>query len=214
MSRTRKRLPASVFETCFQYILTACVEKGMVSGHTQVVDAAFVEANASTDSMKRKALLEWQLLQGEAKQITPADLLGQASCFTTLEKRAKPKSCPRNNRTHICMSDVDAKLTQKAGKVSRLYYLSTMAVDTYHHVITHIQADLADEKDSRHLMAIVDKLSAKLMQYGLPFQNLLADAGFSSGENGPATSAHRLHASLEARHIKGFIPLHGSYHPN
>ncbi|MFC5537842.1 IS1182 family transposase, partial [Rhodocytophaga aerolata] len=161
-------------------------------------------ANASTDSMKRKAILEWQLDKGEAKQITAADLFGQASSFTALEKRAKPKSCPRNNRTHISMSDVDAKLTQKAGKVSRLYYLSTMAVDSYHHVITHLQADLADEKDSRHLMAIVDKLSIKLKLYGLPFQYLLADAGFSSGEN---------YASLEARQIKGFIPLHGSYHP-
>lgn len=46
LSRTRKRLPAAVFETCFQHILTACVEADMVSGHTQVVDAAFVEANA------------------------------------------------------------------------------------------------------------------------------------------------------------------------
>jgi hypothetical protein len=85
------------------------------------------------------------------------------------------------------MSDPEAKLSQKTGKPSRLYYLSSMAVDTYRHVITHIQADLADEKDSRHLMAIVDKLSIKLKQYGLPFQYLSADAGFSSGENGPAT---------------------------
>jgi transposase len=130
LSRTRKRLPASVFEACFQHILSACVEAGMVSGHTQVVDAAFVEANASTDSLKRKAILEWQLLKGEAKQITTADLLGQASSFTSLEKTAKPKSCARNNRSHICMSDPDAKLTQKAGKPSRLYYLSSMAVDT------------------------------------------------------------------------------------
>ena len=65
LSRTRKRLPAEVFETCFQSILTACVEAGMVSGHTQVVDAAFVEANASTDSLKRKAILEWQLVRGK-----------------------------------------------------------------------------------------------------------------------------------------------------
>ncbi|MDO1451667.1 transposase [Rhodocytophaga aerolata] len=141
LSRTRKRLPASVFEACFQYILTACVEKGMVSGHTQVVDAAFVEANASTDSLKRKALLEWQLVKGEAQQFTPAELLGQDAAFTALEKTAKPKSCPRNNRTHISMSDADAKLTQKAGKPSRVYYLSSMSVDTYRHVITHIQAN-------------------------------------------------------------------------
>jgi len=147
LSRTRKRLPTEVFETCFQHILTACVEKGMVSGHTQLehsrsmVDAAFVEANASADSLKRKAILAWQLLQGEAKQITAADLLRQASSFTALAKTDKPKSCPRNNRSHISISDPEAKLTQKAGKPSRLYYLSSMAVDTYRHVITHIQAD-------------------------------------------------------------------------
>ena len=54
-------------------------------------------------------------------------------------------------------------------------------------------------------MAIVDKLSIKLKQYGLPFQYLLADAGFSSGEN---------YAFLEANKIKAYISLHGSYHPN
>jgi transposase len=141
LSRTRKRLPASVFEACFQAILAQCVEAGMVSGHTQVVDAAFVEANASTDSLKRKAILAWQLHTGEAKQITAADLFGQKAPFSALEKTAKPKSCARNNRSHISMSDADAKLSQKTGKPSRLYYLSSMAVDTYHHVITHIQAN-------------------------------------------------------------------------
>ncbi len=169
------------------------------------MDAAFVEANASTDSLKRKAILAWQLLRGEAKHVTTAAFAEQASPFTAMEKTTKPKSCARNNRSHISMSDADAKLSQKTGKPSRLYYLSSMAVDTYHHVITHIQADLADEKDSRHLMAIVDKLSGKLKQYGLPLQYLLADGGFGSGEN---------YASLEARHIKGFISLPGSYHPN
>jgi hypothetical protein len=177
----------------------------MVSGHTQVVDAAFVEANASTDSLKRKALLEWQLLKGEAELVTPAKLTGQASPFLSIAKTVKPKSCSRNNRSHISMSDADAKLSQKTGKPSRLYYLSSMAVDTYRHVITHMQADLAEEKDSRHLMEIADKLSGKLKQYGLPLQNLLADGGFGSGQN---------YAFLEANKIKGFISLPGSYHPN
>jgi hypothetical protein len=177
----------------------------MVSGHTQVVDAAFVEANASTDSLKRKALLEWQLIKGEGKQITPADLVGIQPSFTALAKTEEFKSCSRNNRSHISMSDADAKLSQKAGKPSRLYYLSSMAVDTHKHVITHMQADLADERDSKHLITIVDKLSSTLKGYGLPLQYLLGDGGFGSGEN---------YAFLEAKQIKGFISLPGSYHPN
>lgn len=102
----------------------------MVSGHTQVVDAAFVEANASTDSLKRKALLEWQLHKGEVTEMTPAGVVEPTSPFSSVEKTEGPKSHPRNNRTHISMSDADAKLTEKQGKPSRLYYLSSMAVDT------------------------------------------------------------------------------------
>jgi transposase len=36
VSRTRKRLLGTVFETCFRVTLTQCVEAGTVSGHTQV----------------------------------------------------------------------------------------------------------------------------------------------------------------------------------
>jgi transposase len=204
LSRTRKRLPTAVFEVCFQAILAQCVKAGMVSGHTQAVDAAFVEANASLDRFKRKAVLAWQLHKGEAKQIDPSDMAGIKSPFTALERTLKPVKKGRNNTTHQSLTDADARINHKPGKPTRLYYLSTIAVDTYRHVITHIQADLADERDSKHLVPIVDKVSSKLKQYGLPLQYLLADGGFSSGEN---------YYSLETRHIKAYIPLHGSYHP-
>jgi transposase len=204
LSRTRKRLPTSVFEACFQTILSQCVEKGMVSGHTQVVDAAFVEANASLDTFKRKAILAWQLDKGEAKQIDPADIAGIKSPFTALERTLKPIKKGRNNTTHQSLTDADARINHKPGKPTRLYYLSTIAVDTYRHVITHVQADLADERDSKHLIEIADKLSGKLKQYALPFKILLADGGFGSGEN---------YAYLESANIEGFISLPGSYHP-
>jgi hypothetical protein len=147
LSRTSKRLPASVFEVCFQAILTQCVQEGMVSGHTQLehsrsmVDAAFVEANASLDKFKRKAILAWQLLKGETKKSSLTELVLQKSPFTAIEKIAKPIKKGRNNTTHQSLTDVDARINHKPGKPCRLYYLSTMAVDTYRHVITHIQAD-------------------------------------------------------------------------
>ena len=52
------------------------------------------------------------------------------------------------------------------------------------HAATHIQADYADEKDSRHLMDLVSKIGHTLKGQGLPLQSVLADSGFSSGENG------------------------------
>jgi hypothetical protein len=93
------------------------------------------------DTFKRKAVLAWQLLKGEAKQITPADLSELKSPFPALEKIDKPIKKGRNNATHQSLTDADARINQKPGKPSRLYYLSTMAVDSYKHVITHIQAN-------------------------------------------------------------------------
>jgi len=43
-----------VFEEVFTNILTMCVEKGMVSGHTQTIDSAPIKANASMDSLELK----------------------------------------------------------------------------------------------------------------------------------------------------------------
>ncbi len=54
ISRTRQLYPESVFEEVFTKILTMCIEKGMVSGHTQTIDSAPVKANASMDSLELK----------------------------------------------------------------------------------------------------------------------------------------------------------------
>tara|TARA_R110000868_G_scaffold13184_1_gene61976 strand:+ start:99 stop:653 length:555 start_codon:yes stop_codon:yes gene_type:complete len=54
ISRTRQLFPESVFEEVFTRVLALCVEKGMVSGHTQAIDSAPVKANASMDSLELK----------------------------------------------------------------------------------------------------------------------------------------------------------------
>lgn len=54
ISRTRQLLPESVFEEVFTKVLELCIEKGMVSGHTQAIDSAPVKANASMDTLELK----------------------------------------------------------------------------------------------------------------------------------------------------------------
>lgn len=54
ISRTRQLYPESVFEEVFTKVLTMCVDKGMVSGHTQAIDSAPVKANASMDTLELK----------------------------------------------------------------------------------------------------------------------------------------------------------------
>lgn len=54
ISRTRQLFPESVFEEVFTNVLQLCVDKGMVSGHTQAIDSAPVKANASMDTLELK----------------------------------------------------------------------------------------------------------------------------------------------------------------
>ena len=54
ISRTRQLFPESVFEEVFTKVLSMCVEKGMVSGHTQAIDSAPIKANASMDTLEIK----------------------------------------------------------------------------------------------------------------------------------------------------------------
>jgi hypothetical protein len=180
-----------------------CVEAGMVAGQSQAIDGAFVEANASLDTLERKAVLQWNLLQGESQQTASTEKEDQSSSFTFVERITKPKRPARNNATYQSKTDPEARLAQKPGKPFRLYYLSTISVDTYHHVITHIQADCADERDSHHLLAIVETIGKGLKHHNLPLKNILADGGFGSGIN---------YAMLESYGITAYIPLQGSYH--
>lgn len=54
ISRTRQLFPEDLFEKVFTQVLSMCIEKGMVSGHTQAIDSAPVKANASMDSLELK----------------------------------------------------------------------------------------------------------------------------------------------------------------
>lgn len=54
ISRTRQLFPVELFETVFTGVLRMCIEKGMVSGHTQAIDSAPVKANASMDTLELK----------------------------------------------------------------------------------------------------------------------------------------------------------------
>ena len=54
ISRTRNLFPEAIFEKVFTKVLNLCIEKGMVSGHTQAIDSAPVKANASMDTLELK----------------------------------------------------------------------------------------------------------------------------------------------------------------
>ena len=113
-----------------------------------------------------------------------------------------PRARYLSNHTHYSPTDPDARIAVKPGKPRNLVYTSNMSVDTANHVITNIQADFADKKDSRYLQSIVENTCKRLDKFGFKVENILADTGFSSGEN---------YKKLEEMGIHAFIPAHGKY---
>lgn len=211
LSRTRQRIPVSVFETCFSHIVGLCIHEGLVSGHTQIIDSAYIKANASMSRLKPKVSI-WPtdtqpvtLGKPSAPRLTASEdrLQHIHRVHTNIQKLAPTKPGQLlSNLTHYSPTDPDARIAFKTGKPRQLAYMSSVSVDVAQHVITHIQAGSADRRDSRNLLPIVDTTQARLKRFGVVMINVVADAGYSSGEN---------YELLENRGLTGFIPPHGKY---
>jgi transposase len=202
ISRSRQLYGEEIFEKLFSKIVEQCIEKGLVAGHTQCIDSALIKANASLASLEPKRpvkrigvyLSEVQTQDPDEETITP-DQGGnphQSGANKTIKGNLK-------NRSN---TDPDARLSQKPGKPWQLYYMSSMSVDTHYQVITHIQSDYADTRDSSHLQGIVASVADRLEKSNLSVETIVADTNYSSGEN---------YTYLEGRGMTGFIPVHGKF---
>ncbi len=230
--KTRQRIPTDIFEEVFNHILLLCVKEGLVDGHFQSIDSAYINANASIDKLTEAKLIERDpkdyleeiKRQDGAKFTYGQDPIEQAEKrmkktqnHLEAQRRYRQKKITKqdggkqhrknrrrflSNATHQSTTDPDARIAKKNGKPRMLCYSSMMAVDTMHNVITHMSAELAHKKDSRYLIKTVKSTQERLQKMGTKVNTILADAGFSSGEN---------YATLEALNLDYYIPVHGSY---
>lgn len=224
--KTRKRIPREVFDNVFNHILKMCVDAGLVQGKTQSIDSAYINANASLDRMIETKLID----RDHDEYLTEVYDQDLPSNFTVKDKAARVNKLQRDliahangrrkkfdriygtkqkakrrtfsNATHQSTTDKDARVAKKSGKPRMLCYTSTMSVDTQDNVITNISAEHASKKDSQLLIRNTKKTISRLEEQGLKVETILADAGFSSGEN------YRI---LEKMSIEAFIPIHGTY---
>jgi transposase len=247
ISRTRKLLPNAIFEEAFDRVLGMCVESGLVSGHTQAIDSAYIKANASLDSLeikKPKQSLEDHIekLRDEndsgstneptSRSISPKESRRKTKKDQSTEEQRTSEATPRqlkdlathqqwfknkeggalgsqdskarylSNKTHYSPVDPDARVAVKPGKPRQMYYMSSMSVDIGYHVITHIRANHADRKDSLNLIDLARQTQKRLKKNQLHMDTLLADTGYSNGEN---------YRYFENNGIEAYIPTHGQY---
>jgi hypothetical protein len=109
-----------------------------------------------------------------------------------------------SNKTHYSPTDPDARISVKPGKARALNYLCSLAVDTAYGIISHVQADLADSRDSLHLPGLVQHLHQRLTANDLHLRDVVADTGYSNDFN---------YVLLEHQEITPWIPVFGAYKP-
>jgi transposase len=220
LSRTRKLYGEQLFKQLFKQVLKQCIDKGMVAGKRQAMDSALVKANASMDSLKEKTVLDdgddyTNELNDDDEQSSGQNTVSpdrkksveQHHNWKAKAYKDKPggnddRSKFMSNHTHYSTTDADARISVKPGKPRQLNYLAQVAVDTAHHVITQIQSDYANKKDSQCLPSLLKNTIENLQESHLQIEEVLADAGYSSGE---ALQA------LEDNNIEGYIPNFGQY---
>lgn len=223
LSRTRQLYGESLFKELFKQVLKQCIEKGMVAGRRQAMDSAPVKANASMDSLKEKELLDdgddyaGELSQDDKEDnkndsggtVTPARNKAvqqhhewKAKAYKKMPGGKDERSRFVSNHTHYSTTDEDARVSVKPGKPRQLNYLAQISVDTAHHVVTQIQSDYANKKDSQCLPSLLKNTIENLQHGDLQIEEVLADASYSSGE---ALKA------LEENNIEGYIPNFGQY---
>jgi len=233
LSRTRKLYGDDLFKQLFKEVLKQCIDKGMVAGRRQVMDSVAVKANASMDSLVEKQILDdasdyadelkieeqgkedsgdgdsdnTKTVSAARNKAVQLHHQWKAKAYKDMPKGSRQRQERAkfvSNHTHYSTTDGDARVSVKPGKPRQLNYAAQVSVDTAHHVITHIQADHADKRDSQCLPSMVSNTIDNLSEHNLQIEEVYADAGYSSGE---------ALQSLEDNNITGYIPNFGQYKP-
>ena len=208
LSRTRRLYGEDVFKELFRKVLSLCIDKGMVAGKRQAMDSVAVQANASMESLQKKEVLND--VDNYTDELNEEESVPKQTKSDNIPPGASGKESDNNNEWNKSLSnhtlqsttDKDARVSVKPGKPRRLNYLAQVSVDTANHVITQIQSDFADKKDSQCLPSLVHNTIDNLSKNGLQMEEVLADGNYSSSE------ALR---TLEEVNIVGYIPNFGQY---
>jgi len=146
-----------------------------------------------------------QIINVVCKEVTIAIVPGPGNEKKDEQEKA-PGSTDKSHpiaKTHYSPVDPDARLSTKRGKLPDLNYLGEVSVDTASHVITHVQAFLADQRDCQCLPGMLSNMVSNLKENDIIVKEVTADAGFNSGKT---------LKTLEAMGITGYIPNTAAFH--
>ena len=182
ISRTRKIFDETIFERVFDVVLKQCIEAGLVSGKHQSIDSTLVKANASLDSLTKRATIT-DLRKHLEKTKEENAIEDRQNESKSQDNQKPPKQKTTSNKDYVSKTDPDSKIRKKGRNQTDLYYLTHYCVDSKNNVITDAYAVGADKPDKRYLPEIVERIKRRSSRHKFKVRSISADKGYFSGEN-------------------------------
>jgi len=197
MTIIRQRLPESVFDKVFVFVLSLLEDKGLLRGKAVAIDATTLEANAAMKSIVRKDSGEdWkQYLRGLAQaegieHPTEEDL-------RRLDRGRKDKKV--SNEQWKSPTDSDSRIAKMKDGRTHLAYKAEHAVDLVSEAIVATTVTFADKSDPQSAPVTLSLAEANLVLAGSETEiaETVMDKGYH--DNG-------LLAELAERGVRTYIP--------
>lgn len=197
MTIIRQRLPESVFDKVFVFVLGLLEQQGLLRGKSVAIDATTLEANAAMKSIVRKDTGEgWkQYLQGLAKaegieNPTEADL-------RRLDRARKDKKV--SNEQWESPTDRDSRIAKMKDGRTHLAYKAEHAVDVVSEAIVATTVTFADRSDPQSAPVTLSLAEANLVLAGSETE--IKEAVMDKGYHDVG-----LLAGLAKRGVRTYIP--------
>ena len=197
MTIIRQRLPESVFDKVFVFVLGLLEEKGLLRGKAVAIDATTLEANAAMKSIVRKDTGEdWkQYLQGLAKaegiqNPTEEDL-------RRLDRARKDKKV--SNEQWESPTDPDSRIAKMKDGRTHLAYKAEHVVDVMSEAILATTVTFGDKSDPASAPVTLSLAEANLVLAGSKTQ--IEEAVMDKGYHDVG-----LLAGLADRGVRTYIP--------
>jgi len=197
MTIIRQRLPESVFDKVFVFVLSLLEKQGLLRGKSVAIDATTLEANAAMKSIVRKDTGEgWkQYLQGLAKaegieNPTEEDL-------RRLDRARKDKKV--SNEQWESPTDRDSRIAKMKDGRTHLAYKAEHAVDVVSEAIVAATVTFADRSDPRSAPVTLSLAEANLVLAGSETE--IKEAVMDKGYHDVG-----LLAGLTERGVRTYIP--------
>lgn len=186
LTRVRDRLPLSVHQQVFSFVLQVAEAKGLLKGKTVGVDATTLEADAAMKSIVRRDTGEnWQeyvrRLMQEAGQIEPGDE-PTAEEIARFDRQRKDKKV--SNQEWQSETDPDSRITKMKDGRTHLAYKAEHVVDLDTELILAAEVYHANAADVDTIGPSISQAQDHLLQAesDAEIEEAVADKGYSGNE--------------------------------